>query len=163
MKKVVLLMLLMLLLFGGCSKTSGENQFRLEQMKANISFFEGERRISGELSYQSPEKIILKLTEPKEIENCVFRLENGVLSFGLDESECSLESLENLFGGEKGIQSLFESLSSAGTAEKKVFAGNVRFDCAAGEAVISLDENGEIETLRVGIYDYAFTPGQDVA
>ena len=161
MKKVLFLLLLILLLFCGCTKNSGRNTFRLEETNVKVSFAEGKTMIRGSLSFFSPEKTALKLSEPKELENCVFKLENGVLSFGLDETQCNLENLENIFGGGKGFQTLFEVLSAAGKSDYRIFAGKVKLDCAFGEAVLSLNENNEIKALRAGVYDYEFTSSRN--
>ncbi len=161
MKKVLFLLLLILLLFCGCTKNSGRNTFRLEETNIKVSFAEGKTMIRGSLSFFSPEKIALKLSEPKELENCVLKLENGVLSFGLDETQCNLENLENIFGGGKGFQTLFEVLSAAGKSDYRIFAGKVNLDCAFGEAVLSLNENNEIKALRAGEYDYEFTSSRN--
>ena len=161
MKKVLLLLLLILLLFCGCTKNSGQKTFRLEETNVNVSFAEGKTMIRGSLSFFSPETIALKLSEPKELENCVLKLENGVLSFGLDETQCNLENLENIFGGGKGFQTLIEALSAAGKSDYRIFAGKVKLDCAFGEAVLSLNENNEIKALRAGEYDYEFTSSRN--
>ena len=161
MKKVLLLLLFILLLFCGCTKNSGQKTFRLEETNVNVSFAEGKTMIRGSLSFISPEKIALKLSEPKELENCVLKLENGVLSFGLDETQCNLENLENIFGGGKGFQTLFEALSAAGKSDCQIFAGKVKLDCAPGEAVLSLNKNNQIKALRAGVYDYEFTTARD--
>ena len=161
MKKVLFLLLLILLLFCGCTKNSDRNTFRLEETNVKVSFAEGETMIRGSLNFFSPEKIALKLSEPKELENCVFKLENGVLSFGLDETQCNLENLENIFGGGKGFQTLFEALSAAGKSDYRIFAGKVKLDCAFGEAVLALNENNEIKALRAGEYDYEFTSSRN--
>lgn len=158
MKKVLLLLLFILLLFCGCTKNSGQKTFRLEETNVNVSFAEGKTMIRGSLSFFSPEKIALKLSEPMELENCVLKLENGVLSFGLDETQCNLE---NIFGGGKGFQTLFEALSAAGKSDYRIFAGKVKLDCAPGEAVLSLNKNNEIKALRAGVYDYEFTTARD--
>ena len=154
MKKVLLLLLFILLLLCGCTKNSGQKTFRLEETNVNVSFAEGKTMIRGSLSFFSPEKIALKLSEPKE-------LENGVLSFGLDETQCNLENLENIFGGGKGFQTLFEALSAAGKSDCQIFAGKVKLDCAPGEAVLSLNKNNQIKALRAGVYDYEFTTARD--
>lgn len=157
MKKVLFLLLLILILLCGCTENSSRNSFRLEETNAEVSFSEGKTRVRGSLCFSSPEKIALKLLEPEELEGCEVKLENGVLSFGFEETECTLENLENIFGGQKGFQMLFEALSAAGKSDCKIFAGKVKLDCVAGEAVLSLNEKSEIKALRAGVYDYEFT------
>ncbi len=163
MKRLIVLLLVLLLLFCGCAKKGGQSAFKLEKTTANVSFAEGETIISGELCYFSPEKITLNISEPNDAKGFLLKLENGALSFGFDGTECSLENLENLFGGQKGFQTLFEVLSAAGASEHKAYAQKIKLDAVPGEAVLSLDENGRIKALRSGAYDYEFTSVQDMA
>mgnify|MGYP002516062063 CR=1 FL=1 len=163
MKRLIVLLLIVLLLFCGCAKNGGQGAFKLEKTTANVSFAEGETMIRGELCFLSPEKITLNISEPNDVKGFLVKLENGALSFGFDGTECSLENLENLFGGQKGFQSLFEALSAAGTSEHKAYARKIKLDGVPGEAVLSLDENGRIKALRSGVYDYEFTSVQDMA
>lgn len=163
MKKVLLLLFALLFLLCGCKGATKQSSFKLEKTTANVAFAEGETMIKGELEFFSPEKITLKLAEPKDAEGFVLKLENGAMSLGFEGTECSLESAERIFGSSKGFQTLFEVLSAAGESETKLSARKGKLSCALGEAVLSLDEEEKLKSIRCAVYDYEFTFVQDMA
>ncbi len=151
-----MLTLLLITLICACKSKADKRIYTIPEIPYNVTFCEGDKKLSGVFYFVSPQEMALTLTYPEEAKDYVIKTENGQLSLNFDGVSCSLESLKKLFGSAKGIETLFEIFSSFD--ENQTFTkSHQKITYPLGEAVISFDESGKLVSVRAGVYDFQFT------
>lgn len=153
----VSLTLMFLILFCGCSKNSDEKSYTLFEKPLVVSFAEGETKVSGSFDFASSQEMSLTLLSPEEAKGYTIALKDGELLLNIDGISYSLENLKNIFGTAKGIETLFEIFSAAGAEDMKFTKQHQKIEYSLGEAVVSFDESGKLNSIRAGNYDFYFT------
>lgn len=160
MKKAisVLVIVTILFAFSGCgAKEDGAAIPSFEDFVSNVSFFQGEKRVSGVLCCSSGRSVSFTLTEPESIKGIVFSANESESSIGYKNLSIS-ENGSGLTIGSKGIDVLFEIVFSAYNGKfQKMTGSQYKIQYSFGEAIVTSGKGNCIESIRAGEYEFTFT------
>lgn len=159
MKKILIILTAVLISFAffSCSKKS-ETYF-VEPFEATVKAESGETVLTGKFRYASPSAMCLTVTEPENVKNLTFAVQDGTDYILLGSMKTESVSL-SCFPVEKNvIENLFKSMDclQKGLTAKK--DGTVKLNCgyAYGNCMITFNTKTQrIERIDAGEFKYSF-------
>lgn len=160
MKKALIFVAIVfeLFLFSAC-KVEEKSTLNFEGFSKTVSFFEDGTELCGNFEYRSADDMSFVFQKPESLKGIKLQKNKAEWNINFDEIRCRLENPEKVLNTRKGFETLFEVFAACTEENPPQKQTKTRYKgvYAFGEAVFSVDENGEITALRAGEYDYKFT------
>ena len=150
-----------------CACTRQENTAQkpsFENLVSYVSFEENECTVKGILCCGLDGKVTFTVTEPESIKKITFSATSSANEIRYDNFSVSKQRLSVFPDETNGLDNLFEVIFSCFSNEpKKTVSSQYTVKYPSGEAIITLDKDGQIKSVRAGEYDYTFTRSPESA
>ena len=159
MKKILIILTAVLISFAFFSCSSKSETYTVEPFEATVKAESGETVLTGKFRYASPSAMSLTVTEPENIKNLTFAVQNGTeyILIGSMKTESVPQSA---FPAEKNvIEILFKSMETLqnGLTVKKNGTEKINCDYEYGKCMITFNsETRRIERIDASNFKYTF-------
>ncbi len=159
MKKILIVLTAVLVTFAFFSCSSKSETFTVEPFEATVKAKSGDTVMTGRFKYASPHAMSLTVTEPENIKNLTFAVQDGTdyILIGSMKTESVPQSA---FPAEKNvIENLFKSMEEVqnGLTVKKNGTEKINCDYKYGKCMITFNtETQKIERIDAGNFKYSF-------